>query len=234
MYRWGRGVLPEDHAEAVHWFRLAADQGDPDAQATLGAMYAMGQGVLQESAEALRWLHLAAAQGHPAAPALLGILYDAGERVPQDSAHAALWLGIAAERGQHEAQVHLGRMYAEGRGVSQDRVAAYMWISLSGHRGLETVAAEMTPEQVVEAERRVQEWLGIAAERGQKQAQVRLGRMYDEGQSVAQDRVAAYMWISLSGYLGEREKVAAEMTPEQIAEAERRVQEWKPTLPLEP
>ena len=38
MYAHGEGV-PEDDAEAVRWFRLAADQGDARAQGNLGAMY---------------------------------------------------------------------------------------------------------------------------------------------------------------------------------------------------
>ena len=35
MYDTGRGV-PQDDAEAVRWYRLAADQGDADAQFNFG------------------------------------------------------------------------------------------------------------------------------------------------------------------------------------------------------
>ena len=41
MYDWGQGV-PKDDAEAVRWFRLAAEQGNVKAHAYLGAMYAQG------------------------------------------------------------------------------------------------------------------------------------------------------------------------------------------------
>jgi len=34
--------------KAVKWYRLAADQGDADAQSSLGAMYYQGQGVPQD------------------------------------------------------------------------------------------------------------------------------------------------------------------------------------------
>jgi len=37
MYRDGQGV-PQDSAEAVRWFRAAADQGDVDAQSTLATL----------------------------------------------------------------------------------------------------------------------------------------------------------------------------------------------------
>ena len=42
MYANGQGV-PQDYAEAVKWYRLAADQGDADAQSYLGVMYAKGR-----------------------------------------------------------------------------------------------------------------------------------------------------------------------------------------------
>ncbi len=37
--------MPEDAAEAVRWYRLAADQGYAAAQYNLGIMYASGLGV---------------------------------------------------------------------------------------------------------------------------------------------------------------------------------------------
>ena len=38
MYGTGRGV-PQDDAEAVRWYRLAAEQGNADAQFNLGVVY---------------------------------------------------------------------------------------------------------------------------------------------------------------------------------------------------
>ena len=49
MYDTGVGVA-QDAAEAVRWFRLAAEQGDALAQFDLGVMYATGGGVLQDDA----------------------------------------------------------------------------------------------------------------------------------------------------------------------------------------
>ena len=62
MYDKGQGV-PQDYAEAVKWYRLAAEQGDADAQYNLGVMYDNGQGVPQDYAEAVKWYRLAAEQG---------------------------------------------------------------------------------------------------------------------------------------------------------------------------
>ena len=44
MYDEGRGVRQDD-AEAVRWYRQAAEQGYAAAQYNLGAMYANGRGV---------------------------------------------------------------------------------------------------------------------------------------------------------------------------------------------
>ena len=55
---------PQDFKQAFVWFRKAAEQGNADAQAYLGMMYAYGQGVAQDDAEAVRWYRLAAAQGY--------------------------------------------------------------------------------------------------------------------------------------------------------------------------
>ena len=63
MYANGEGVA-EDDAEAVRWYRLAADQGLAIAQNNLGWMYDNGEGVAEDDAEAVRWYRLAADQGH--------------------------------------------------------------------------------------------------------------------------------------------------------------------------
>jgi YidC/Oxa1 family membrane protein insertase len=56
------GVLHEDDAEKLNWYRRAAEEGDPDAQSTLGLMYFTGRGVLQDYAEAHKWFNLAASR----------------------------------------------------------------------------------------------------------------------------------------------------------------------------
>ncbi len=55
--------MPQDDAEAVRWYRLAAEQGDAGAQNNLGVMYLEGRGVPQDYVQAHMWIKLAAAQG---------------------------------------------------------------------------------------------------------------------------------------------------------------------------
>ena len=77
MYDFGTGV-PKDDAEAGRWYRLAADQGNANAQYNLGNMYSDGAGVPQDDAKAIRWWRLAADQGLALAQVNLGVMYGTG------------------------------------------------------------------------------------------------------------------------------------------------------------
>jgi TPR repeat protein len=55
--------VPEDDAEALRLYRLAAEQGVAKAQHNLGVMYANGEGVPQDYAEAYAWFCVAATSG---------------------------------------------------------------------------------------------------------------------------------------------------------------------------
>ena len=83
MYDNGEGV-PEDDAEAVRWYHMAAEQGLALAQYNLGGMYANGEGVPEDDAEAVRWFRMAAEQGDALAQYNLGVMYANGEGVPED------------------------------------------------------------------------------------------------------------------------------------------------------
>jgi TonB family protein len=114
------------------------------------------------------------------------------------------WQGLA-DSGNAEAEFRVGVMYEHGQGI---------------------------PAATKEAAN----WYRKAADQAYAQAQYALGMLYANGQGGLQDNVQAYMWLDLSSALGvaeaarEREKVAEKMTPEQIAEARRLVEEWKATL----
>ncbi len=64
MYDKGRGV-PQDYAEAMKWYRKAAEQGHAKAQLFLGNMYFFGQGVSKDYVQAYMWYILAASRFPP-------------------------------------------------------------------------------------------------------------------------------------------------------------------------
>ena len=73
-----------DNKEAVKWFRLAAEQGDAEAQINLGVMYETGRGVPKDDKEAVKWYRLAAEQGDADAQFNVGVMHHNGTGVPQD------------------------------------------------------------------------------------------------------------------------------------------------------
>ncbi len=192
MYAQGRGV-PRDDAEAVRWYRLAADQGFAEAQYILGAMYVAGRGVPQDDAGAVRWYRSAADQGVAEAQGALGAMYAFGQGVPRDDAEAVRWYRLAADQGSALGQLSLGAMYAEGRGVSQDDVLAYVWFSLAAAQGGEIresavaardqVAARLPPAQRARGQELARIWRpGIAAQRRVIEVQQNLTDLgYDPG-----------------------------------------------------
>jgi TPR repeat protein len=77
------------------------------------------------------------------------------------------------------------------------------------------------------------------AEQGNAVAQLSLGLMYQRGRGLPQDYALAHMWFNLSASRAtaaedrdlaakSRDELAAKMTPDQIAEAQRLAREWKP------
>jgi TPR repeat protein len=58
MYFDGNGV-PQDNAESVKWYLLAAGQGSADAQIALGFLYEYGEAVPQDYVQAHKWFDLA-------------------------------------------------------------------------------------------------------------------------------------------------------------------------------
>jgi len=77
------------------------------------------------------------------------------------------------------------------------------------------------------------DWYRKAAEQGSQTGQRWLGNLYATGKGVPQDYVQAHMWYNLAGVQGEekasdlRDKIANEMTPAQIYEAQRLAREWE-------
>jgi S1-C subfamily serine protease len=134
MYADGDGV-PKNSAEAVKWYRKAADQGNANARHNLANMYNTGDGVPKDSTEAAKWYRKAAEQGDANAQDNLGVKYSSGDGVPKDSAEAVKWFRKAAELGYADAQYNLAVMYADGDGVPKDTIETLAWLNISAAAG---------------------------------------------------------------------------------------------------
>lgn len=90
-------------AEDLDTLRERAEQGDADAQHSLGFMYLEGRGVPRDDARAVAWYEKAAEQGNAKAQYNLGVMYGNGRGVPQDYARAHMWWNLAAALGDEGA-----------------------------------------------------------------------------------------------------------------------------------
>lgn len=205
MYHDGKGA-PQNLPQAYAWVRKAANQGNPDAENLIGDMYAIGQGVAANKAAAFSWTRKAAEQGNAIAQYRLGIAYVDGKGTTQDDARAVTWFRKAAVQGNSDAQFWLGLSYDQAAGVPQDYAAALSWYRKS-------------------------------AERGNALGQYALGVMYFKGHGVAQDLVQAHQWFELSAAQESDlrvdagamlAKIATQITPAQIAQAQKQAHDWKP------
>ena len=88
----------------MKWYRMAADQGDAQAQYNLGVMYYEGQGVSQDYSAAMKLFRMAADQGNARAQCNLGVVYYQGQGVPQNTSEALRWLHKAQVQGDEIAK----------------------------------------------------------------------------------------------------------------------------------
>ena len=156
-------------------------------------------------AESRRVFHALADTGDVRAQFMMGTIYEQGLGVSKDLATAARWYRRAADGGVASAQYNLGIFYQFGKGVQQDSAEAARW-------------------------------LRMAAEQGHGRAQNNLSTFYFTGIGVPRDPVEAWKWLTLSAEdlkgkgreiaLENRAVIEREMTPEQIADARRRVADW--------
>ena len=126
----------QDYAQAVHWYRKAAEQNHVLAQLNLGVMYAEGKGVPSDKAQSMLWIDRAAHLGNAAAQYLLGIIH-------------------------HRASLDRFPMNA-----SESRIEAYKWLQLSDDQGYRDsdmarglVILHMTNEEVADGNRRVADFV---------------------------------------------------------------------------
>ncbi len=137
-----------------------AKGGDRSSQMWLGASYEQGRFGKPD----FQWFRKAAAQGDPDAQNALGQMYQDGEGGPQNSTEAAKWYRMAAEHvpdlgGAGQGRTNLRLLYLNGDGVPRDYVQAYMWFKLTASQtNLPYAKAQMTSEQIEEAERMATEW----------------------------------------------------------------------------
>ncbi|MDB4724694.1 sel1 repeat family protein, partial [Planctomycetota bacterium] len=191
----------QDDAEAVKWFRKAADQEFADAQDWLGICYYGGVGVALDDKKAVDWFRKAAHQGHAGAQTRLGECYYDGRGVLQDREKAVAWFRKAAVQGDPQACVALG---SASLGLPSAGLAGF-WAFVEGSptiSGLALLSGSFDPSGDSSKSRLAVDWFRKGAEHGYADADAFLAICYTFGIGVAQDEVEAYAWALVARYHG--------------------------------
>jgi TPR repeat protein len=118
IYDGGQYGVDENLSEAVKWFRLSAEQGNPEAADRLATRYDVGNGVRLDTEEAKKWYRVAA-KG---------------------------WRKLA-DNGDVRAQVGLADLYEFGNGVERDFAEVYFWYSIAAMDKSSSIYALEDPAQ---------------------------------------------------------------------------------------
>lgn len=205
-----------DYDTAIAEYQRLADAGNDVAQATLGYLYYVGEGVEQDLPFALDLYARAADQGNPDAQYNLAVAYAFGEGVAQDFSLAVQWYTRAAEQDHAIAQYSLGLSYANGEGVSRNPETAASWFARAAENGYARAQVLLgskyhTGDDVALDLAEAARWYRLAADQGDAIAQFNLASMYRSGSGVDQDLDEAlrlYQMAAAQGYNAAGEELA--------------------------
>ena len=145
--------------KALRDFLPLAENGHVKAQALIGIMYSLGQGVTVDEVEAFKWYQKAALNGNTTAQAKIGFRFFSGIGTQVDYSEAWKWSLLAASQGEVESFTTIGAMYQTGRGAIQDYKLAHMWFNLASAEGnqigaqfRDALASRMTFEDISKAQ----------------------------------------------------------------------------------
>ena len=192
-------IIPRDDKEAVKWFKFAAKQDHPNAQAMLGEMYFNGHGIRKSYKEALKWYHLASQMGEASSNHNLGFMYETGLGVDRDNEKAFEFYAIAAKHGIALSQNRLGAAHEVGEVLSQDYKLAVKWYRLAANQGdpMGQNNLGVMYDQgfgVRKSIKKAFELYQLSAKQDYSPAQTRLGVMYQYGEGVPKSSQKAIEW----------------------------------------
>jgi TPR repeat protein len=195
---------PRDDRMAIMWLRLAAEQGNLDAQKELAYSYENGLGIEKNPELANAWYRKAALKGDALIQVQLGFQYHEGKGVAQDDVEALRWFRLAAEQGNMMSQLMAASLLGD---VDDDK----------GQSRVEAI-----------------KWANRAAEQGMRPAQHMLAGLYEIGfVGLAKDPTMAYVWEARADSTKtspgkDSERLRQKLDAQQLAKAEQQIAGWKP------
>ena len=221
MFLSGEGTEKNPEAAAA-WYARAATAGLSIAQMKLSEMYEQGVGVEKDAARSRALLERAARNGYAPAQAkmkAMGISLTEEAAVPAAPQNPDDPWRPKKDVKPAAAPLAAGRMASPGDPI------------------VVAVASKMPPDDqtqmnagfaayaAADKARAFAAWRSVAL-RGNPEAQVRVGVMYERGEGVGQDMIEAYRWLKLAADQGQPQAgaevafVAAQLAPAERAIAE--------------
>lgn len=114
--------------EALHWFKEAAEGGEPDGWYQVGRCYFEGIGTEKDEAYAVKCFEKEIPSGGIGSHNLLGKAYFYGRGVPQDYAKAFQLISFTYDQGVTWGIYYLGKCCFEGWGTPQNYEKARMFL----------------------------------------------------------------------------------------------------------
>ena len=195
------------HKDDLFSVLAAAEQGNADAQVSLGQMCVYGRGLVKDEVKGVQWYRKAAEQGNAHGLELLGDAYRDGIGVEANYELALHWYRKGIEQEHPGIQVSLGTMYQYGFGVAQSDEQALQWYRKAADQGNADAQnilgnAYYNGTGVVQDHVQAAHWYQKAADLGNAAAQNNLGNVYYLGTGVVQDHVQAVHWYQKAADLG--------------------------------
>lgn len=220
MYLAGEGVEKNPQAAAA-WYARAATAGLSLAQMKLAEMYEQGNGVERDPARARALIERAARNGYAPAQAKLAALTSPAAPTPTGEPPTLddPWRGGGAVATTIErAPASATRSSPDGAVPPELRAKMPAEDLAQIHAGMNAYAAR--DQRLAFAT-----WRNVAA-RGNSDAQLRVGLLYERGEGVGQDMIEAYRWLKLAANQGHpRAPAELSIVSAQLAPAERAIAE---------
>ncbi|MBX9670198.1 MAG: protein kinase [Candidatus Obscuribacterales bacterium] len=201
-----------------------AEAGDPDSQFELARLildeesndeqhnWDLDSANDKELERGARWLILAAKNGQREAQTDLAKRYHYGIDFPENQARAFEWFTLASEQGCPEAEFFLGELYTNDDVVAYDIETALGYYEKSASKGFQWAQLALfdiyrngADLSLPDLERALY-WGRRAGEQGNLAAQLSLGRLFFEGDTVERNHLEAAFWLHLAADLDDEAK----------------------------
>lgn len=204
---WRRPATAEERFRAA---KRLAELGDPEGDAVVGWMYAVGEGVGRNWAEAASHLRRAADQSVPLAQVYYGLMLAQGVHGTTNRDEAFRWFKAAAAQGFPMGEFVLGMALQDGCGTPINHAEAVQHYDRSDAAGCMPATSNLgfMYEQGLGVARDPARALGLyrrAAAAGYSPAMRHLGSLYSKGDGVPRDLGEAAKHFQRAAVLGDPE-----------------------------